>query len=287
MEKVTKNVFAETRIRGCNPSYVVTADGVVVIDTPQLPTYAVKMRKEAERHGPIRYLINTEHHVDHIFGNYFFHGAGTVIAHKETLDRFMTVTPEINPYEYAHEAIPTDDPEGARIWPDEKTYWANKNAPTLVIYGNITLKVGQHTFELHHTPGHTPGQLAVRIPEEGVICVGDTVFHGCQTWLYASDVDLWLKAIDYLKTLDFEYIIPGHGAVCKRHELDVQKAFLMEWVTAVQVGIAKGWSKQECVKRISFLDRFPVDIGQEYMGEHVTTHNVESLYDKLTASKAK
>ena len=77
MERVTANVYSNTRIRGSNPSYVTTSDGVVVIDTPQLPTRAVAMRAEAESHGPIRYLINTEHHVDHIFGNYFFKGAGT------------------------------------------------------------------------------------------------------------------------------------------------------------------------------------------------------------------
>ena len=79
MEQVTANVYANTRIRGCNPSYVVTNDGVVVVDTPQLPTKAVAMREEAESHGPIRYVINTEHHVDHIFGNYYFKGAGEVV----------------------------------------------------------------------------------------------------------------------------------------------------------------------------------------------------------------
>ena len=44
MQQVTENVFADTTIRGCNPSFVVTSDGVVVIDTPQLPTKAVEMR---------------------------------------------------------------------------------------------------------------------------------------------------------------------------------------------------------------------------------------------------
>jgi cyclase len=83
MGNVTENVFAETHIRGCNPGYVVTSESVVVIDTPQLPTYAVKMRQEVEKRGPIRYLINTEHHVDHIVGNYYFKGAGIVISHIE------------------------------------------------------------------------------------------------------------------------------------------------------------------------------------------------------------
>jgi cyclase len=78
MERVTSNVWTDTHLRGCNPSYVLTSDGVVVIDTPQLPTKAVAMRRETEGRGPIRYVINTEHHVDHIFGNYWFKGIPVV-----------------------------------------------------------------------------------------------------------------------------------------------------------------------------------------------------------------
>ena len=82
LEQVTPNVYTTTKLRGCNPSFVVTSDGVVAIDTPQLPTRAVAMRAEAETHGPIRYLINTENHVDHIFGNYWYRGAGEVVNHQ-------------------------------------------------------------------------------------------------------------------------------------------------------------------------------------------------------------
>ena len=281
MLNVTENVFAETNVRGCNPGYVITSEGVVVIDTPQLPTHAVRMRQEVEKKGPIRYLINTEHHVDHIVGNYYFNGAGTVISHIEVYKEFMVAYPEINPYAYAKEAVTMDDPEGEAIFPDEETYFANCNKPTITFEGNMTIRLGDHTFELISTPGHTPGQIAVFIPEEKVVFTGDTIFNQCQTWLYASDVDGWLESLEVLKALDADHIVPGHGPICTKKEIDVQRAFLQEWVTAVSVGIAKGWSREECVERISFLDRFPVDIGQEYMGEHVTTHNVSALYDKL------
>ncbi|MEA2621638.1 MAG: cyclase, partial [Chloroflexota bacterium] len=110
MESVTPNVFTNTRLRGCNPSYVVTSDGVVVIDTPQLPTRAVAMRQEAESHGPIRYLINTENHVDHIFGNWWFRGAGEVVNHRALYEIFMDPNAALDPFDYALEAIPTDDP---------------------------------------------------------------------------------------------------------------------------------------------------------------------------------
>ena len=52
---------------------------------PSIPiidaTQAIMMREDAEKHGPIRYIINTEHHIDHIFGNYFFKGSGIVVSH--------------------------------------------------------------------------------------------------------------------------------------------------------------------------------------------------------------
>ncbi len=110
MEQLTPNVFTDTTLRGCNPSFVTTSEGVVVIDTPQLPTRAVAMRRLAETHGPIRYVINTEHHVDHIFGNYYFKGAGTVVHHQGVYDNFMLPSPDLDPFAYAAEAIPTDDP---------------------------------------------------------------------------------------------------------------------------------------------------------------------------------
>lgn len=283
MEQVTKNVFAETKIRGCNPGYVVTNDGVVVIDTPQLPTHAIKMREACEQNGAIRYLINTEYHVDHIFGNFWFKSAEHVLAHRVTADNFMTVSPEINPYKYAAEAIPTDDPEAESIFPDEKTYFDDPNRPDIVIDGDTTLKVGDHTFELLHTPGHTPGQLAVYVPEERVLFTADTVFNQCQTWLYVSDLAAWVASLERLMGLDVDTVIPGHGPLCTKKEMYTQRALIWEWQYVIADGIAKGKSKEELIKENPIRDRFPVDIGQEYMLPHVIENNVRALYDRFTA----
>ncbi len=284
MDQVTRNIRTETRYRGCNPSYVTTSDGVVVIDTPQLPTKAVAMRREAESHGPIRYVINTEHHVDHIFGNYYFKGAGIVVNHQGVYDRFMTVYPELDPFAYAAEAIPTDDPDGAAIFPDRDEYYADPNKGTVIFTGDLTLRVGDHTFELLHTPGHTPGQVAVYVPEERVVLTGDTVFSGCQTWLMTSDVDQWIASLDRIRALDFDVLVPGHGPVTGRQSLDRQRATLLEWETAVAVAVAGGWSREETVARVSFADRGPVDVGQGHMMQYIQTLNAGSLWDKLTAA---
>jgi cyclase len=125
MEQVTDRIWAETKVRGCNPCFVKTSKGPVVIDTPQLPTRAVAMRDMVESIGPIQYLVNTEHHVDHIFGNYWFKGRTTIVHHQGVHERFMTVYPELDPFAYALEALPTDDPDGAALVPDRETAtWA-------------------------------------------------------------------------------------------------------------------------------------------------------------------
>src|SRR3990170_5862899 len=287
MESPTPSVFTNTKLRGCNPSFVTTSDGVVVIDTPQLPTRAVAMRALAESHGAIRYLINTEHHVDHIFGNYWFKGAGTVVNHRGLYERFMVVYPELDPFAYAKEALPTDDPEGEAIFPDRDEYYRDPNKGTIVFTGDLTLHVGDHTLRLLHTPGHTPGQLCVHVPEERVVFTGDTIFNRCQTWLMTSDIDGWLAALERIRTVDFDILIPGHGPLTDRSALDDQRAILLEWRAAVAVAVAQGLSREETQARVDFRDRFPVDIGQEYMMDYIMSHNAGALWDRMTAQPAR
>ena len=74
MEQVSANVYAETCLGGCNPGFVTTKDGIVMIDSPQIPSDAIHWRNEMKNKGEIRYLINTEPHRDHIAGNFFFPG---------------------------------------------------------------------------------------------------------------------------------------------------------------------------------------------------------------------
>jgi cyclase len=286
VHRVTRHVFTSTDIRGCNPSYVVTPAGVVLIDTPQLPTKAIEMRRTAEEHGPIRYVINTEHHVDHIFGNYFFKGAGEVVHHQGVADNFMVPTPDLDPFAYALEAIPTDDPEAAGIVPDRDTYYEDPNSGDLVFTGDLELKVGGKTFHLIHTPGHTPGQIAVYVPDERVVFTGDTVFSQCQTWLMTSDVDEWVGALDVIASLDVDTVVPGHGPVTTPAYLMTQRSVLLEWTSAVAEAVSKGWSREETIARVDFRDKFgPVDVGQGYMMDHIQTLNAASLWDKLTAKR--
>ena len=94
MRKIAGSVYVEDKLsvppydRGCNPGFVSTSEGVVMIDCPMMPTDCVKWRQEIEKHGQVRYIINTHHHPDHMAGNYFF--PGTVISHEKVKAVFST-----------------------------------------------------------------------------------------------------------------------------------------------------------------------------------------------------
>jgi cyclase len=83
-----------------------------------------------------------------------------------------------------------------------------------------------------------------------------------------------------------DHVLPGHGPVTTTDYVATQRSVLLDWVSAVAAAVAKGWSREETIARVNFADRYPVDIGQGYMMDHIQTRNAAALYDKLTANPA-
>ena len=67
--------------------------------------------------------------------------------------------------------------------------------------------------------------------------------------------------------------------------LQTQKAVLLEWKARVADAVAKGWSREETIERVNMRDRYPVDIGQEYMMDYIQSHNAGILWDRLSANE--
>ena len=91
MIEIDKNIIIETEHLGSNNAIVCTRDGVVLIDAPHRPSDAIKWRRVAESNGPIRYLINTDHHIDHTMCNNFL--PGEIVSHEGTRDKLLNSPP--------------------------------------------------------------------------------------------------------------------------------------------------------------------------------------------------
>ena len=273
MHQLTKNVYVETCIRGCNHGFVTTSDGVVLIDTPHKPSDALKLKAEIAKHGKLRYIINTEPHGDHWTGNAYFDVP--VIAHEGVRTRILGTNMA------AHVArVSTFGSEEPKLL---KGY--RPNVPIITFKNGMTMHVGNHTFEMIHMPGHTMYQAAICIKEEGVVFTSDNIFHKVQTWLQEANPDLWLMSLESLRKLKEEIFVPGHGDICGKDYLNEQGAFIQEWKAYVKDAIERGMTRDEAITRLTAMtDRYPMDVGQDGMSPVVQKMNVGNLYNYLTGA---
>ena len=206
MRRVAEGVFAEIYFWGCNPGFISTSDGVFMIDTPQQPVDAVRWRERLQEHGPLRHLVNTEPHPDHIRGNAYFPGV-EVIGQERMVARYTDAIPMMTGATTL-DTIKAADPDSVWLFnhPDYPP-----NPPTRTFSSALDVPLGSLDIRLLHHPGHTPPQTSVYVPSRGVVFTGDNVFYKCKTFVQEADPWEWLAALHAIRALDVETIVPGHG----------------------------------------------------------------------------
>jgi cyclase len=244
MQHITDNVYVGDSFRSCNSSFVVTGEGVMLIDTPMVPAEARQWAAEIARHGELRYVINCEPHNDHVAGDCWF--GGTLVAHEGTRRAILqnkSADLERQLQWMAPESLPLDPAFHFR-------------PPEITFSQDLTLFMGGRTFRLIHLPGHTPSEVAVYVPEEKVVFTADNVVQGMPIFFQAVP-DQWLDSLEKLQKLDVEKVVPGHGGVGGKELLRTMRDNVKYCVEAVKAAIKKGWSSEETQEKVTFADRFP------------------------------
>ena len=268
MQQITSNVFAETQVRGCNHGFVTTSEGIVMIDTPQKPSDALRWKAEVEKYGEIKYIINTEPHGDHWTGNAYFDVP--VVAHEGVRTRIF----ETDMAEHLARVGGMGAEEPALL------AGYSPNAPIITFKNSMIMHVGDHTFEMISMPGHTLYQAAILIKEEGVAFTSDNIFHKVQTYVQEANPNDWMTALHSLRMVDEEIFVPGHGALCDKGYLDEQGTYIMEWVDYVRKAVDSGMKKDYAIENLTEMtDRYPMDVGQDGTSPRVMKMNVANLYD--------
>jgi cyclase len=256
-----------------------------MIDSPQQPIDAVRWRERMEEKAPIRYLVNTEPHGDHIAGNAYFPKV-QVVGHvklQECFERYLFAQGTV---EEKRERMKQTDPDS--VWLVGHPDYPASNPPKLTFTDKLTLNVGNHTFDILHHPGHTAPQTSVYVPQEGVVFTGDNVFYKCRTWLQECDPWEWLDALRNIAALDVETIVPGHGDPCGKAYLKEQAQIIENWVGLCEGFVDRGVSADDALREpLAVLEQDPYPLGQRlYMhDERVTGLIVRNLHKRILAKK--
>lgn len=186
-----------------NAAFIVTPEGVLVIDALGAPVLAEELLAEIARHTsqPVRWVVVTHYHADHIYGLQVFKDRGaTVIAHRlgqdylaaDTAQRRLAASrDELSPWVTADTRLVAAD-----RWLDDET----------------VLELGGERLHLRHAgPAHTPEDVVVFAERSRVLFAGDLVFRGRIPFVGQADSRGWIGALDRLIAWKPAVVVPGHG----------------------------------------------------------------------------
>ena len=225
-----------------NAAFVVTRDGVVVIDSGPSRRYGEQMRRAIAgvTDRPVIRVFNTHHHPDHFLGNQAFDGVpvsalqATRSGMREQGGAFAD-----NMYRMAGDWLAGTEALAA----------SDTAVPG-------TLIIGGHEFQLIALEGHTEGDLAILDRTTGVLYAGDLIFLDRAPTTPHASVERWQASLDALAALPVKRVVPGHGPVHDDQRGIKQTRDWLRWLDeTLGVSATRGMDMAE-VMRLPLPERF-------------------------------
>lgn len=273
IEQLGENVYALiSSLPGVdNAGFVVGSKGVLVIDA-HISIAMAKQIQERVREvtdKPIRYLVNTNYHADHTFGNCAFPAETLVIQQRETAAR--------TPY-FEHERefmLPT-------VGNDPKIFeGVIYRAPDIVFDDRLSIDLGDRTVEVHwFGPANTPGDTIVYVPSAKAAWTGNVTV-GSFGLCLESNAPAYLEMISrFVQTLEVEKLVSGHAPISGREVLGKYLLYFSEVTQEVNKALGAGWSLEETLKRTRLPDgfRLPESDPRAVFAEGRHSYNVRRTY---------
>lgn len=244
-------VFASDLYVQVTSTVMLTGEGALVIDAMPFPSEAREIIAFVEaRLGPdsIRYLIQTHHHADHVYGSYLFTGA-EVIAHetcRETLAR-------LGPASLARAKLHTPALSEVEL-----------RLPDITFREEMHVHLGHRHLHLMHTPGHTADSISVYETTERACSAGDLVMP--VPHIVSGDIGQFRASLMRVRALEPDFVVQGHGDILLRGEVGEMVEGHLGYLDAIveRVGalVAKNASPRELQKidiESCGLSRIPLD----------------------------
>jgi cyclase len=200
-----------------NTTFIITTEGVIIIDTRPTPTEARKVLKEIRKLTdlPIVYTINTHYHGDHTFGNQVFKSSKSIIAHKNVRD---TLVKSGQGHLSLFKTFGLPGIDEVEVTP-----------PNIVYEKGMEIWLGDYRLQLlYHGKGHTNGDTIIFIDQLRTVITGDLVFNKKIPYMADAYIDEWIESLKYIQFLKNETVIPGHGPIGGRPTVIAMKHYLLD-----------------------------------------------------------
>jgi glyoxylase-like metal-dependent hydrolase (beta-lactamase superfamily II) len=214
---------------GANAGFVVGDDGVAVIDTFEHEAAAKALLAEIRKITPlpIKFVINTHYHLDHVAGNNVFIQQGAVVLAQQNI-RSWIHTENLKFF-------------GKKITPEQKAEVEKLGAPEVTYEHGVDLYLGDRRLEVRVFPGHTGGDSVVRIADADVTFCGDLFWHKTLPNLIDATTSQWTETLKALAELSSKgTFVPGHGDVGTATDVEDFRGYLTDLRTWTSSAVSAG-----------------------------------------------
>jgi len=255
----------------CNNVIIEMKDYLVVVDA-NFPSGARGAIADAKRLSkkPVKYVFDTHHHGDHLYGNPVWTEAGaTTLA-------FAAVGQEIKRLE------PDRWVAAAKTRPDVADLKRDGPEPPKQDINEplFVLNDGSRKIEFRHFGwAHTKGDGFVYLPKEQVLCTGDAVVNGPYNATMDANIANWPAVLQTAGKLKVKHVLPGHGLPATRDVIDGQAQFMSELYKAVKSGADQGKKVEELQSSVTLPDSVSTWVGNGLKGQ------IRDAYNEITKPK--
>ncbi|MES2305631.1 MAG: MBL fold metallo-hydrolase [Gemmatimonadota bacterium] len=300
-----------------NSLIIIGETGVAVVDADYTPSAArgtvAEIRKLTKL--PVRYVITTHWHDDHIFGNQVYRDAFPgveFVAQVNVRNSMIAKAKEhqqelVTSYGKALETVTTRlakgiNGKGEPMTPaDRNRHLAAQSLyrqylvdfksvqivlPTITFVDEITLHLGNREVEVHSFgKGNTLGDAVIWLPKEKIAAVGDLVVWPVP-YIYGGFPDSWGRVLQAVRALNPAVVVPGHGPVMREFSyVDQVAALLKAMSTQATAAVARGLSLEDTRKGFDLTSFHEALVAgkperEETWAESIVESGIKAAYDE-------
>ncbi len=223
----------------CNNVIIEMNDYLIVVDA-NFPSGARVTLADAKAVSskPVRYVFDTHHHGDHLYGNPIWTKVGAItLAYHGVVEEMKRYEPQ----GWRDAAKTRKDVAELNLAEPEPPKQTFRKTPHVIQDGGR--RVEFHFFGW----AHTRGDGFVYLPKEKVLCTGDAVVNGPYNFTGHANLKNWPQVIRAAQKLDVSHVLPGHGAPGGKDIMEGQARFFAELLRAVESAVSEGKTLEQIV----------------------------------------
>ena len=276
LHQVGQGVWAAIAIPGShvgsNAGFIIGDEAVLVVDSFADPRAAQALLQVIHDKTPlpVRYLVNTHYHLDHVAGNGVYQAAGAVLMAQRNV-RAWERTENLKFF-------------GDKITPAQRAMVQSYVLLDVVYQQGIELQLGQRTVVVRVLPGHTGGDSVVVIPDANVVFTGDLFWNHSLPNLIDADTraQVHTNAV-LLHDYPAATFVPGHGESGQAAKMRAFRNYLVTLREAITTGQNKGEAGNTLQQNVR--KQLQATYGTWNYFDHFIARNIEQTVAELTGTK--